>query len=221
MISNQIQHAIIQVRELQQAIIEKQRFKGYSGRARAICGTLALLTAFIMSLPSFPDKAMAHIVGWGVIFLIGLLLNFGVLIHWFLYDPKVQRNIRRLKPLMDALPPLFVGTILTLAMIAAEEHRFLFGLWMSIFGLANLSTRHVLPKKIWMVGVFYIACGVIFLLTPEIPFTNPWPVGIVFFLGEWAGGIVLHLGDASILSLKSFAADFLKVKENGHVQQTR
>lgn len=221
MISNQIQHAIIQVRELQQAIIEKQRFKGYSGRARAICGTLALMTAFIMSLPSFPEKATAHIAGWGVIFLVGLLLNFGVLIHWFLFDPKVQRNIRRLKPLMDALPPLFVGTLLTLAMVAAEEHRFLFGTWMSIFGLANLSSRHVLPKKIWMVGVFYIACGVVFLLTPEIPFTNPWPVGIVFFFGEWAGGIALHLGDASIFSLRSFAADFLKVKENGHVQKTR
>lgn len=221
MISNQIQHAIVQVRELQQAIIEKQRFKGYSGRARAICGTSALLAAVVMSLPSFPEEVFAHLVGWGVIFLIGLLLNFGVLIHWFLFDPKVQRNIRRLKPLMDALPHLFVGTVLTLAMIAAEEHRFLFGTWMSIFGLANLSTRHVLPKRIWMVGVFYIACGVSFILSPEIPFTNPWPVGIVFFVGEWAGGIVLHLGDDSISSLKSFVADFLKVKESNHVHQTR
>lgn len=216
MISNQIQHAIAQVRELQQAIIEKQRFKGYSGRARAISGTLALLMAATMSLPSFPQTATSHIAGWGLIFLIGLLLNFGVLIHWFLFDPKVQRDIRRLKPVMDALPPLFVGVVLTISMIMVSEYRFLFGIWMSLFGLANLSTRHVLPRKIWMVGVFYIVFGMLCLLSPDIAITNPWPVGIVFFIGEWAGGIVLHFDGASSISINSILEDFLKVKESSH-----
>lgn len=221
MIYNQIQHAIAQVRELQQAIIEKQRFKGYSGRARAISGTLALLMAFIMSLPSFPQTATSHIAGWGVIFLIGLLLNFGVLIHWFLFDPKVQRDIRRLKPVVDALPPLFVGVVLTVSMILAGEYRFLFGIWMSLFGLANLSTRHALPKRIWMVGVFYITFGMLCLLSPEIAINNPWPVGIVFFIGEWVGGIVLHFDDTTTISIKNILEDFLKVKESHHVHQTR
>lgn len=221
MIYDQIQHAISQVRDLQQSMIDKQRFKGYSGRARAISGTLALLMAFIMSLPSFPQTATSHVAGWGLIFLIGLLLNFGVLVHWFLFDPKVQRDIRRLKPVMDAFPPLFVGVALTVSMIMVGEYRFLIGIWMALFGLANLSTRHALPKKIWMIGVFYITCGLMALLSPTIAITNPWPVGIVFFIGEWAGGIVLHFDDTSAISIKSILEDFLKVKESRHVHQTR
>lgn len=221
MISNQIQNAISQVMELQQTIIYKQRFKGYSGRTRAISGTLALVMAFIMSLPNFPQKEEAHIFGWGVVFLIGLLLNFGILVHWFLFDPKVKRDLRRLKPIMDAFPPFFVGAILTIAMVIAGEYRFLFGIWMGLFGLANLATRHVLPKKIVSVGLFYITCGVFCLLYQGISFTNPWPVGIVFFIGEWAGGIVLHFDDTSTISLRTILEDFLKIKESGHVHQTR
>lgn len=220
MISNQIQNAISQVVELQHAIIYKQRFKGYSGRARAIAGTLALLMAGIMSLQSFPQKETAFVFGWGIVFLIGLLLNFGFLVHWFLFDPKVNRDFRRLKPILDAFPPFFVGAILTVTMILADEYQFLIGTWMCLFGLANLATRHVLPKKISMVGLFYITCGVFCLLSPYVTFTNPWPVGIVFFIGEWAGGIVLHFDDMSI-SLRSILEDFLKIKESGHVHQTR
>ncbi len=49
MIANHIHHALAQVRELQQKILEGQRFKGYSGRARAICGVAALAAAAFMS----------------------------------------------------------------------------------------------------------------------------------------------------------------------------
>ena len=93
MIANHIHHALAQVRELQKKILENQRFKGYSGRARAIGGTIALFSAFIMSSPQFPDNTAAHALGWGILALIGVLLNFGALIHWFLFDPTVKRDI--------------------------------------------------------------------------------------------------------------------------------
>ena len=35
-------------------LLEKQRFKGYSGRARALSGTLALVVAIIMSISNYP-----------------------------------------------------------------------------------------------------------------------------------------------------------------------
>lgn len=43
MIANHIHDALAQVRELQKNILDKQRFKGYSGRARAIAGSVALV----------------------------------------------------------------------------------------------------------------------------------------------------------------------------------
>ena len=218
MIANHVHHALAQVRELQQKILENQRFKGYSGRARAICGSLALLAALVMNSSYYPHAARAHVIGWGIVALIGILLNFGALIHWFLFDPKVKRDIRKLKPTLEALPAIIVGAVMTVTMLGNGLPQYLLGIWMSLFGLANLASRHVLPKRIWMVGAYYIVCGSIFLLFPNISFPNSLPMGIVFFIGEWAGGIILHFGDTRNLSLANILSIF-NSKESKHVQQ--
>ncbi len=217
MIASHIHHALEQVREIQQKILERQRFKGYSGRARAISGTIALAGAAFMASSHFPQYTATHVVGWGVIFLIGFVLNFGALIHWFLFDPTVQRDLRRLKPTLDVLPEFFVGGILTLALVLSGQHHFLFGVWMMLFGLANLASRHVLPKKIGWVGWFYVLSGAICLLTPGLSFLNPWPMGFVFFIGEWSGGIILHFDEAEHVSLRDIFASFLNIGETNHV----
>lgn len=222
MISSQIYQAIEQVRELQQKILESQRFKGYSGRARAICGAAALVAAFIMSLPQYPADVAAHAFGWGMVALFGVVLNFGALVHWFLFDPTVKRNFRRLKPTLDALPAIIVGGVMTYVFIYHQLHEYLFGTWMCLFGLANLASRHVLPQRIWIVGLYYILCGSVCLFySSNILFLNPWPMGIVFFVGEWAGGIILHFGDTRDLSLSDILSVFKLsfLKEGNHAQQ--
>ena len=131
MFASHIQDALSQVRELQQKILEKQRFKGYSGRARALAGTIALLAAFIMSTSGFPKTNSAHLYGWGAVFCFGLLINYGALLNWFLFDAKVQRDFRKLRPIIDAFPPLLVGGILTLVLILQNQHQLLFGIWIN------------------------------------------------------------------------------------------
>jgi len=211
MIANHIHHALAQVHELQQKVLEKQRFKGYSGRARALSGTLALGAAAFMASSRFPRTLVAHAIGWGMVFALAILLNFGALIYWFLFDPQVKRDIRRLRPTLDVFPPLVVGGVLTLALMRHGQHQYLAGIWMCLFGLANLASRHVLPKRISQVGWFYILCGAIYLLTPNASFLNPWPMGIVFFVGEWVGGIILHFDGATHVSL----SHFLNIKYKG------
>jgi hypothetical protein len=95
-----------------------------------------------------------------------------------------------------------------------ELYQYLAGIWMCLFGLANLASRHVLPRQISQVGWFYIACGTACLLVSDISFLNPWPMGIVFFLGEWAGGIILHFDGSTSVSLSSF----LNIKEGNHAR---
>ncbi len=212
-----IHEAINQVRELQRKILEKQRFKGYSGRARAISGTVAILIAAIMTYSSYPKIIIAHIYGWGVVFLIGFILNYGALIHWFLFDSDVKRNIRKLRPTIDAVPALFIGAVLTLVLINVAQVNLLFGVWMCLYGLASLATRQVLPKFYWTIGVFYISCGTIYLLIPDTSFLNPWPMGIVFFIGEWAGGIILHFDEKLHFSLRHFLHNLVTSKDNSYV----
>ncbi|RMH89436.1 MAG: hypothetical protein D6681_14355 [Calditrichaeota bacterium] len=219
MMVHHVHEALAQVRELKEKILERQRFKGYSGRARAICGTAALVAALIMSSPIYPHTTRAHALGWGVVALFGILLNFGALIKWFWFDPGVNRRIRRLKPVLDALPSILVGGVFTVVLIMNGLHQFLFGVWMCLFGLANLASRHVLPPRIWWVGAYYIVCGSLYLLFFNSSFLNPLPAGLIFFVGEWAGGVILHFDDAQPISVGKILTLFSNLKEDKHAQQ--
>lgn len=212
MIANHIHDALAQVRELQKKILDKQRFKGYSGRARVIAGTVALIAVVFLSFFGYPETVKAHLVVWAVVFAVGFILNYGSLIHWFLFDPSVQRDFRKLRPTLEALPALFVGGALTFALVKAGQVQLLFGMWMSLFGVTSMASRHVLPRIYWVVGVFYLVCGAYFLLAPDVTFLNPWPMGIVFFTGEWLGGIIFHFDDKLENSFKQAVSNLFKRK---------
>lgn len=188
-----IQEALAHVRELQQAVLERQRFKGYSGRVRMTSGVMALAAAAVMASPLVPDRNLTHILGWGGVFLVAFFMNAVAVLWWFMHDPVSRRDLRVLKPTIDVVAPIAVGGLLTATMILHGQYQYLFGIWMCLFGLTNVASRMVLPKMIWWVGVFYIFAGAICLLSPGIDFKNPWPMGVVFCAGEFVGGFVLHI----------------------------
>lgn len=209
MIARHIHHALAQVHELQQKVLEKQRFKGYSGRARAMGGTVALLAAVLMGSDFYPQTNISHFLGWGAVFAVAIFLNYGALVYWFFFDSSVKRDLRRLRPILDLFPPLFVGGILTVVFAYHRQFEYLIGIWMCLFGLANLATRHVVPPRICLLGILYIASGTVYLFLPNMQFINPWPMGIAFFVGEWLGGFILHFDGRSGAPLE----DFFKIKK--------
>ncbi|HSI86822.1 MAG: hypothetical protein ACAI35_09715 [Candidatus Methylacidiphilales bacterium] len=191
MTTTKIHQTIAHIRELQQHMLDAQRFRGYSGVARALSGTVALIVALVLGSPDFPARPASHLIGWGVAVFICALMNYGAVLHWFLYDEQVNRDPRRLSPTLEVMPAIFVGGILTFVLARAGAYDFLFGTWMCLFGIANLASRQVLPKWVWPLGWYYIVCGTACLLIPT-PFMSPWSMGIVFFAGELAGGIILR-----------------------------
>jgi hypothetical protein len=201
-----LHEALRQVRHLQAAILEKQRFKGYSGRARALAGCGALAAALLLHTSFIPPTPMAHLITWAAVFALGLALNYGALIYWFLHDPEVDRDVRRLRPALEVLPVLGAGGLLTLALVQHGEYGMLFGTWMVLFGLMNFTARQVLPRGLGWVGLFYVACGAVVLMAwPDLSFTgNPLVMGGVFFLGEFFGGLVLHYDERRMPSLRTF-----------------
>mgnify|MGYP001545358453 CR=1 FL=1 len=198
--------ALRQVRELQQAIIEKQRFKGYSGRARALAGGVALLAGIMMGAPRFPATPMAHLIGWGVVFVLAMALNYGTLIYWFWHDPEVARDVRRLRPAMEIAPVLAVGGVVTMALVNHQEFNLLFGVWMVLCGLLNFTARQVLPRGLSWVGLYYLLCGTACLIFfPSVMFVrDSWVMGAVFFFGEFFGGLILHYDEKPLPSLRTF-----------------
>ena len=187
-----IHEALGAVQQLRQNLLEKQRFKGFSGPVRIVSGVMALAAATVMTHPIYPTRGRYYILGWATVFLIAFVLNVGAMIYWYLHDRKVQRDITLLKPTLDVIPPLFVGALLTLVLFFHKDFQYLYGIWMCMFGLTNLASRYVLPPLISVVGLFYIVAGLACLVSTDHMFPNPWPMGIVFFIGETAGGMILY-----------------------------
>ncbi len=199
--------AVRQVRELQQAILEKQRFKGYSGRARALAGSGALAAAIVLGSGwGAVQKPVVHLLGWGLVFAQAMVLNYGALVYWFWHDPEVGRDVRRLRPALEIVPILAAAAALTMALVQREEYDLLFGAWMVLAGLLNFTARQVLPRGLSWVGFYYLLCGVVCLLVfPRLSFTqDPWVMGGVFFAGEFFGGLVLHFDERTFPSLRTF-----------------
>lgn len=204
MIASHIHDALDQVRRLQETILTKRMFRGYSGRARILSGLAALIGATTLSQCSLiPMTPSAHLIGWSVVLIVSVLFNYLALMYWFLFDHDVRRNPLMLKPALDALPALGVGGVLTLPLLVTGQFNILPGMWMCLYGLAQVSYRQSLPPGIYRVGLGYILCGATLLLLstgilllpgiePEVlTFTNPWPMGVIFFAGEWAGGAIM------------------------------
>lgn len=190
MIANHIHDALGQVRRLQALILEKRRFTGYSGTARVLGGSVALLGCAIMSF--FRASLTAQLIGWGSILVLALLLNYGALLLWFIQLPSRKRTSVSISPAIDAIPPLAMGAVISAALLLKDQPDLLFGSWMCLYGLAHTVYRTSLPKSIWFLGLYYLACGSFFLLWPGTSFMNPLPAGIIFAIGEWIGGIIFH-----------------------------
>lgn len=191
MVANHIHDALAQVKVLQELILDKQMFRGYSGRARILSGLAALAGAALLASGVVPRTVPAHLATWAAVLGTALALNYGALAHSFFFDPTFKRNVLMLKPAIDVVPPLATGAVISLALVFAGQYDLLFGAWMMLYGLAHVACRHSLPIANYAVGLFYLASGALYLLWPGHSFLNPWPMALAFVPGEIAGGIVL------------------------------
>lgn len=192
MIAVHIHDALGQVEQLRSLILERRRFAGYSGTARMVGGAVALLGAVILNRFSDLRSVEAQLVGWGVVLVLALALNFGFLAWWFVRNHFEQRRWSMLLPTLELFPGLLLGAVFTVALAWRGDVDLLFGTWMCFFGLAHMGYRHSLPRGILYVGLFYQIVGAFFLLIPSVSFLNPLPMGCVFCVGEMAGGWVLR-----------------------------
>jgi len=190
----EINDALDQVRQLQSICLTKQKFYGYSGKARLFSGVFALLVALVLHLRFHGASELTHFKAWGILAVVSIVTNYLALLLWFLYDDDVQREPRRLRPAIEALPPFAIAGVLTMAFFLNQSWMYMVGTWMLCFGLMNLASRNFLERAIGWVGLYYVVAGTFLILAPTVPFTNPWPMGIIFFAGEVIGGLIMWKG---------------------------
>jgi hypothetical protein len=200
MIANHVHDALAQIRELQGFILGKKYFPGYSWQAKITGGGIVLLGSLIMVSSYCPQTVIAHLIGWAVIIITAMLINYAGLFYWFFHDKTVKRQWIRMLPAIDMLPEVIVGAIFTATLIQHQQYGMLMGVWLCIYGLVHVSYRQTLPKGNYVVGIYYIICGALFLFL-HVQFINPMPLGIIICIGETACGITLY---NNVLRSKSY-----------------
>jgi hypothetical protein len=185
----EIDTALSRVREMQTLVLGSQRFMGFSGIARMSGGVAALVTALILRY-AVPDNPKLHLLGWGVLLVFGVTVNFAGIAVWLWRRRRVVR-LAELWPIFEIFPVLSVGAALSFALLRVADEHLLFGMWMAVYGAAHMPYRRNLPFAVYCGGLAYIAAGVFCLLWPGISFTDPLPMGLVFGAGELWGGWAL------------------------------
>jgi hypothetical protein len=204
MIANHIHDALRQVRELQERILLKQRFKGYSGRARALGGCVALGAGLLMHGRAERLSELSILWGWLLVVIFSAAINYGALFYWFLTDTEVKRDLRRLKPALEVVPVFFVAGVLTAVIAEAGHFHLLYGIWLCCYGLAQFCAREVLPRAIRWVGAVYLLVGALAFVLPEFTVQGTLVFGAILFLGEWAAGLVFHFDEPAHSGLRGF-----------------
>ncbi|MBN8551072.1 MAG: hypothetical protein J0M12_17295 [Deltaproteobacteria bacterium] len=180
--------ALADIKRLKREVLESHQFYGYSGFGRLLGGLLALLCAILLSTSLIPQTNQAHLVVYGGLCSAAALVNYTALFLWFRRAGDYERT--RLKPVLDPLPALVAGGIISVACIQRGYFDLLFGIWMVCFGVAHLAAREALDQEMSYLGLFYIAAGAVALFILPAQFLDPWPMGIVFCLGESLGGLI-------------------------------
>jgi len=186
----QIRQALREVRDLRKNILEKQRFLGYSGRARALGGCLAMACAILIQWRGLHQSPHVAFWLWGLVFALTTIINGGPLLTWLLHaDNRKPANI---STILEPIPVWIVGGILTLTFWRQGDYDLLFGMWMCLVGLAQLIIRRRMPRQLILVGFFYLIAGSLCLLFPHGIFARPLIMGTTFFAGEFIAGLIMH-----------------------------
>lgn len=180
--------ALARVSEMRARILESQKFRGYSGRARALGGCGALIGGLALGL--VPEGVMheALPLAWGAIFIVAFTLNYGAVLGWWWKLTSAERAKSPLSPALENLPVFIVGGALTGHLIAYGYPGSLTGVWASVLALTHFTAKYAIPRGLRAVGWYYVAAGSAMLAYPKFGWEHPVVPGLVFFVGEMAGG---------------------------------
>jgi hypothetical protein len=196
--------ALAEISAIRTQIARETEFRGYGPASVAASGVIALLVATLQThwLRSTTQDFRTYFAIWIATAAISLTLS-GV--ETVLRARRVHSNFANEMIYHAAeqfLPALTAGLLLTVVVIRFVPHSvwMLPGLWQVMFSLGVFASCRFLPRQMVLVGMWYLAAGLICLAVCRQDATfSPWVMGVPFGLGQLLIAAVLQYGYREVL----------------------
>jgi hypothetical protein len=195
----QLQRALSEIRSIRGQLARGMEFRAYGPTAIAVTGLLAVFAA--LAQRRWLGAGVPQLAAYLSIWIPTALLSFMLIVLEALL--RARRVHAGLAPQMmraaleQFLPPLSAGLLVTVVLVlgAPASGWLLPGLWQIIFSLGVFASCRLLPRPIFGVGVWYLACGLACLvLGARGEAFSAWAMGLPFGVGQLMVALCLRYG---------------------------
>jgi len=195
----ELSDALAQITEIREHICRTEVFRGCRWLSIGFSGALALLAAAIQAgCIAEPEWQLAqYLTIWiGAAALSVAAIGTEVWFRTRATQSAVARETTRLA-IEQFVPCVVAGGAVTAVIVwrASEAAWMLPGLWAVIFSLGMFATHRLLPRVVFWVGMFYLACGAAALAYgSDGAALSPWVMGLTFGVGQLLLAAVFYFG---------------------------
>jgi hypothetical protein len=193
-----LREALLQVETIHRHVCRGEVFRGYRSMGVAFSGVLAILAAVAQAawIPAPLEQTSAYLGLW--IGVAGASAAVPGVQLWLRARAAGCGAARRLtwQAIEQMLPCLAAGAVLTCVLVryVPEAVWMLPGLWAIVFSLGVFASSHLLPRPIFLVGCYYLACGTAVLLAGRwAEALSPWSMALCFGGGQLLTATILYI----------------------------
>lgn len=193
----ELDRALLDISFVREHIARTTQFRGYGPFTLAATGVLALGVAALQDnwLREPRSEGLAFIALWAATAAV-TVTSIGLeavvrtrRLHGAFALEMLQSAVEQF------LPAVTAGGLITFALVrwAPSELWMLPGLWQIVFSLGVFASARILPKQVFLVGIWYLGCGLACLALGRSDPLSPWSMGVPFGLGQLLVAIILQL----------------------------
>jgi len=143
--------------EIRRGLARVGSFRGYRPAPVAFSGGVALTAGLLQSW--WNPGPIAFVVLWSAAATLGFGTNLLFIARDYGASPRHWERSLAFAALMDLLPAVLAGALLTIVLPATGRVDLLPGLWMLLFGTGVMASRRHLPFPTGFIGVAYVLAG--------------------------------------------------------------
>ncbi len=190
----ELNDALSQISEIRRHLARSEVFRGYRSATTGFSAIVALAACAIHKL-WLADGIDAFLWLWLCAAALSLIV---VGTEMFIRCQRSQSALQREMTMIAVeqfVPCMVAGGLLTYVMLHVAYHSLWMmpGLWAILFALGVFSSRRVLPRGTFVVGGWYLLCGLICLvISPQQSVPSPWEMALCFGVGQLLAAFILY-----------------------------